>query len=96
MTQVLTTDQRQQGFKRLLKILSNKNLRRQEAVRKLIEPVKVKKLDSEGATLEKDRVYKSSEDASELVKQLVNSDRYPIAVDGQYLKRTDISGGREA
>jgi len=51
---------------------------------------------SEGATLEKDRVYKSSEDASELVKQLVNSDRYPIAVDGQYLKRTDLSGGREA
>jgi len=88
MTQVLTTDQRQQGFKRLLKILSNKKLRRQEAVRKLIEPVKVKKLD--GSEFSKDPIYSDSSSATDLVKNIVNDESFPVKSEGEYLVRTDL------
>jgi len=88
MTQVLSTDQRQQGFKRLLKILSNKNLKRQEAVRKLIEPVKVRKLD--GREFSKDPIYSDSGSATDLVKNIVSDESFPVKSEGEYLVRTDL------
>jgi len=86
--QVLTTDDRKKGFKRVLKLLSLKKRHKQDVVRKLTIPVKVK--TENGSTVEKNPIYDNSRYASELVKDLVKSDKFPIKVDGKYLVREDL------
>jgi hypothetical protein len=92
MTKLLTTGQRRQAYKRLLKILAQRDLPRPQAVQKLTNQVKIKQQQNGGAVVEKDPIYKSSSDASDFVKELVEDEEYPIDVDGNFVTRTDIEG----
>lgn len=60
-------------------------------MRKLIRPVIVK--TDKGGEAEKEPVYKDSECASQLVKDVVKNDDFPIAKDDKYLYRTDLDSG---
>lgn len=94
MTELLSTDQRRNAFKRLLKILSNRRLTKQQAVKKLTKPVKVKNL--EGGMVEKDPVYSDSASAADFVKELVDSSQIPIKGRESFVVRTDLekTGGQ--
>lgn len=77
----LNTDNKRQGCKRLLRRLSLGPVDKQKATHILT----VERGD-------KDRIYKQTENAKTLVKNLVNSDRFPIESHGNELVRTDIEG----
>jgi len=90
MTELLTTGQRERAYKRLLKILAQRDLPRPKAVQKLTKHVKVKKQD--GELIEKNPIYKYSNDASDFLKDVVNSEEHPIEVDKGKITRTDLNG----
>jgi len=87
MTDVLSTDQRRQGFKRLLKLTSHRRLKKEKAVKKLTREVRVASGQDQKI---KDPVYKDSESASDLVKDVVSSDSFPVERKGEYLVRQDV------
>ena len=96
MAQALTTDKRKQGFKRLLKLLSTKRRKKQEAVRKLTTSVTVNREAGDVGIVEEKQlepVYSSSESASDLVKDIVKDDRLPVEREGKYLYRSDLERG---
>jgi hypothetical protein len=90
---ILTTDQKREAAKRLLRLLDTKPLSKPNAVKKLTSPVKVKKAN--GTVVEKERIYKSNGDAKEVVKDLVEHSNSPIQTEDEKLIRTDtIYGGK--
>lgn len=83
----LNTEKRKKGARRLLKILSVKDINQGRAVKKLTGKVTVQK--ENGQVVEKDRIYKQTSDAKNLVEELVESEDFPIEKSGGKIRRID-------
>jgi hypothetical protein len=90
----ITTDTQRNALRRIMQMLSIKDMDRKTVVAKLTSQVTVQ-IDKERTS--RPRIYKRTSDASEFVKNIVDSNKFPIQKNGEKLTRTDLqktkSGG---
>lgn len=75
----LDTENKENGFKLIMKELGKKKMSKPKAFKKLVHP-------EEGA-------YKSRSDAKQFLKDLIDSE-YPVVAKDNVLVRTDIRGAK--
>jgi len=90
----LDTDKQKKGARRIMAMLTLSDIPRRKAVQKLTQKVTIQD-DHTGEIRTRPRIYKRTSQASELVKSLVKSSRFPVEKDGKFLTRTDLDNTGE-
>lgn len=84
----INTNTQRNALRRVMQMLSIKDLDRKKVVSKLTSQVTVR-IDNEVTS--RPRIYKRTSDASEFVKNIVKADKIPVNKSGEKLTRTDLS-----
>src|SRR6056297_2685595 len=90
----INTETQRNALRRIMQMLSIKDMNRKTVVKKLTSQVTVQ-IDNERTS--RPRIYKRTSDASEFVKNIVKSDKIPVQKTGEKLTLTHLqkikSGG---